>query len=160
MQSFLFGINMRKALQSVRQIRSALWYRKDNVLSSLVRREHFSTDISRGCLCKLSYNGGIIRHSQPYYMSSRAMFADVATATNGGIWSYEEFFLCTFCEYFNHMFLKLLAFDLVDSIIVETRGGPLVKYERRIAEGELLDGDACQVSSNTLVLKYNSVFCD
>nr|XP_016447573.1 PREDICTED: uncharacterized protein LOC107772592 [Nicotiana tabacum]XP_016447574.1 PREDICTED: uncharacterized protein LOC107772592 [Nicotiana tabacum] len=109
---------MRKALQSVRQIRSALWYRKDNVLSSLVRREHFSTDISRGCLCKLSYNGGIIRHSQPYYMSSRAMFADVATATNG----------------------------------VETRGGPLVKYERRIAEGELLDGDACQVSSNTLVL--------
>lgn len=25
------------------------------------------------------------------------------------------------------------------------RGGPLVEYERRIAAGELFDGDACQV---------------
>lgn len=39
------------------------------------------------------------------------------------------------------------GFVLVGSIVVETRGGPLVEYERRIAEGELLDGDACQVSN-------------
>lgn len=29
-------------------------------------------------------------------------------------------------------------------------GGPLVEYERRIAAGELLDGDACQVFLNLL----------
>ncbi|XP_015082993.1 AFG1-like ATPase isoform X1 [Solanum pennellii] len=104
---------MRKVLQSARQIKSALRYRKDNVINSLVKRQCFSTDISHGCICKLSYNGVITRHSQPYYMLSRAMFAGVATVSNG----------------------------------VETRGGPLVEYERRIAEGDLLDGDACQVGT-------------
>lgn len=100
-------INMRKGLQSVRQIKSALRYRKNNVINSFVRRQYFSTDISRGCLCELSYNGDITRHSQPYYMSSRAMFADVATVSNGGIWSYDEFFVlvCTFCVCFERKFL-------------------------------------------------------
>lgn len=31
----------------------------------------------------------------------------------------------------------------------EKRRGPLVEYERRIAAGELMDGDACQVTNNT-----------
>lgn len=97
---------MRKVLQSVRQIRSALQYRNDNVLNSLVRRQNFSTDIRRGCICKLSYNDGVTRHCQPYNMSFRAMFADVATIRNGGIWSYDEFFflVCTFCVYIDHKF--------------------------------------------------------
>lgn len=104
--------NMRKVLQSARQIKSALRYRKDNVINSLVKRQYFSTNISHGCICKLSYNGGITRHSQPYYMLSRAMFAGVATVSNGGIWSSDEFFVlvCTFCIYIDHKFLLFWLF--------------------------------------------------
>lgn len=39
--------------------------------------------------------------------------------------------------------------------MAELKGdGPLVEYERRIAAGELLDGDACQVSSLFLELSF------
>lgn len=34
---------------------------------------------------------------------------------------------------------------LTDLLAELNGGGPLLEYERRIAAGELLDGDACQV---------------
>ena len=34
---------------------------------------------------------------------------------------------------------------VIDSVKEENRAGPLVEYDRRIAEGELVDGDNCQV---------------
>jgi len=37
--------------------------------------------------------------------------------------------------------------EFVESVTVTNRSGPLVEYERRIAIGELVDGDSCQVMS-------------
>lgn len=38
-----------------------------------------------------------------------------------------------------------LLFYMTDLLAELNGGGPLLEYERRIAAGELLDGDACQV---------------
>lgn len=39
------------------------------------------------------------------------------------------------------------------------RGGPLVEYERKIAAGELVDGDACQVYQEFSSLCISNKFC-
>ena len=38
---------------------------------------------------------------------------------------------------------------VLSSIADVKKAGPLVEYERRIAAGELVDGDACQVRKTT-----------
>jgi hypothetical protein len=42
-------------------------------------------------------------------------------------------------------FLILFVLKFVVSVTETSGSGPLVEYERRIANGELVDGDSCQV---------------
>ncbi|KAK9106987.1 hypothetical protein Syun_022998 [Stephania yunnanensis] len=58
--------------------------------------------------------------SSYYLIMSRALFAPAANDSSGG---------------------------MVGSTIDEAGGGPFVEYERRIAAGELMDGDSCQVGT-------------
>lgn len=50
----------------------------------------------------------------------------------------------SFCFFIIISLLKFIVYDHVVEGGAE-RGGPLVEYERRIAAGELMDGDLCQV---------------
>lgn len=43
------------------------------------------------------------------------------------------------------LFFFSFVLDFVVSVTETNRGGPLVEYERRIASGELVEGDSCQV---------------
>ena len=45
------------------------------------------------------------------------------------------------------MFSSWLVIGSIGFIAELIQGGPLVEYERRIAAGELVDGDICQVGS-------------
>lgn len=47
------------------------------------------------------------------------------------------------CE--SKKFKFFMVFTLTNLMTELNGGGPLLEYERRVAAGELMDGDACQV---------------
>lgn len=74
----------------------------------------------------------------------RALSVDAAKASTGGLFFQDAndvmFFSCQCKEW-----IVSLLFSYTFSSADASRAGPLIEYERRIAEGELMDGDMCQV---------------
>ncbi|KAK6944303.1 ATPase, AFG1-like [Dillenia turbinata] len=108
---------MRIAIQSLRQFRSAFRHRGHIQLSNFVNRRTFSVDAKHGSIFRSVYNVDSSLFSHTSSVISRALSADAAKAATAGV--------------------------MIDA----RRAGPLVEYERRIAAGELVDGDTCQVGT-------------
>lgn len=73
--------------------------------------------------------------------SSRSVSTDAVKLTNEGF-PWFLFFFFGQMKGFKVLFLIWFVFEFVAEI---NRRGPLIEYERRIANGELVDGDSCQV---------------
>ncbi|XP_061347468.1 uncharacterized protein LOC133292981 isoform X1 [Gastrolobium bilobum] len=112
---------MKSAVRSLRQFRPVFWRQKCNLISGLVAETpcHFEK------YCHI--------HSSAYRVVDHA-------ETN---------------LFKNHSFttttraLSIANAKLVTRVTETNRAGPLVEYERRIANGELVDGDSCQVETLT-----------
>jgi len=140
---------MRNVIRSLRQLRPA-FQSQDCVLFSVnVAQEspcHF------GLSCQIHSSAYIVAdHAETNFVknhsfvtTTRALSTDAAKLTNKG-----SHFFCSRCAGFRRVrnLFSYVFFVLEFSVsVTETsKAGPLVEYERRIANGELVEGDACQV---------------
>ncbi|OVA13125.1 ATPase [Macleaya cordata] len=112
---------MRTIIRAVRHIRYISSLQERKILKSGLRRQRQESLLNsvQGSAYKLSSKDECDRFLYSY-MNSRALSTPAAKDTT---------------EVFS------------SSIMEGGRGGPLVEYERRIAAGELVDGDSCQVGT-------------
>ncbi|KAL2939843.1 FMN-dependent NADH-azoreductase 2 [Bienertia sinuspersici] len=68
-------------------------------------------------------------------------------------YSYEKAQLCRYAQPLSLISRSLSADAVRVPNIDGNKGGPLVEYERRVAAGELFDGDLCQVYDGVKILK-------
>ncbi|KAJ4709464.1 lactation elevated protein 1-like [Melia azedarach] len=115
---------MRRIVGSVCHFRSALRHRKYDYCSGFARRPKYVAAKIILCDYGVGNNAEIDRFLRPTFMVSRALSTDAAAnPTHAAATS-----------------IPAIGGDA-------NRAGPLVEYERRIAAGELLDGDVCQLGT-------------
>lgn len=149
---------MRTLVRAVRQFRPALRSRGNFVLEGSSDSRDFWFNMDHRSLYSLSCCIDRISQSRYSHMNNRAISTDVATFTNGG-WLCivsESIFLLEVGMCLSKQIIYILIY-LTDLMTEVNGGGPLLEYERRIAAGELLDGDECQVC--LLFLVINSLCC-
>ncbi|CAI9089663.1 OLC1v1024280C1 [Oldenlandia corymbosa var. corymbosa] len=115
---------MRATFRPFRHLRSANKYREYTISNGLSGRQHFGV-----------YG---IRKSSHFWINKNGGFAY-------SMLHYSDIWRCQRPSYVISSALHTDAAAVADGEIL--RGGPLVEYERRIANGELVDGDICQLGT-------------
>ncbi|CAJ1944901.1 unnamed protein product [Sphenostylis stenocarpa] len=113
---------MRNVLRSLRQLRPAL-QRQDSVLFSVNVAEESPCHFGKSCHIH-SLACRVVDHAETNFVKNH-LFVTTTRA------------------------LSTDAAKLTNRVTETSKAGPLVEYERRIASGELLEGDACQVDTLT-----------
>ncbi|KAJ7955702.1 lactation elevated protein 1 [Quillaja saponaria] len=136
---------MRSVARSLLQFRTAVQRQKCIYQFGSAKAKKYLIHTSSSSAYRMTNNAEII-FGYPTSMFSRALSIDAATLSNAGALS---FILHVFVsQYYVGANLNVLSvLDIVISITDLNRAGPLVEYERRIAMGELVDGDNCQVGT-------------
>ncbi|XP_073278565.1 uncharacterized protein [Primulina huaijiensis] len=84
------------------------------------------------------YNGSRIRQDLWFNLKHRCLYRPSSNA---------DICQCRHPSYTISRAMSVHAAKLSSGVAEQNRGGPLVEYERRIAAGELLDGDTCQLGT-------------
>ncbi|RVW88372.1 AFG1-like ATPase [Vitis vinifera] len=149
---------MRTFVLYVRQFRSAFQHRRYSFLSDLSRRQKVSVNWPTSGASKPLHNAGIARYLLPVSMVTRNLVTDSAKVANEDftvelffcIWGIEsniELKINSMLWYIKQTNCGIGAPKFHSKVKEVSRAGPLVEYDRRIAEGELVDGDNCQVGT-------------
>ncbi|RVW84703.1 AFG1-like ATPase [Vitis vinifera] len=159
---------MRTFVLYVRQFRSAFQHRRYSFLSDLSRRQKVSVNWQTSGASKPLHNAGIARYLLPVSMVTRIwslILQKIGYALEYDLWNLKSRFYCGIVflhlghrikyrteNQFNAWYIKqtncgIGAPKFHSKVKEVSRAGPLVEYDRRIAEGELVDGDNCQVGT-------------
>ncbi|KAM5554082.1 hypothetical protein ABKV19_026020 [Rosa sericea] len=135
---------MRAIARSIHQFRSAALRRQTcNYSTGFVRRRKLLTNSYSGLAHELPNNAKFDRFPHPAIFGSRALSVDAVQVANGG----NLLFLAALSFWWSIWCIVSSVLLVLGSMADANKGGPLVEYERRIAAGELVDGDACQVGT-------------
>ena len=137
---------MRTLIRAVRQFRPAFSRSRRNIIyDASSRSRDFWFRMDHRSMYSMSHSVNDFCQSKYTHMIHRATIStDVAAMTNGGCLSFLKY---PVTEIWN-MHGQAIDLNLIYllNLNAELNGrGPLLEYGRRIAAGELLDGDACQV---------------
>lgn len=114
---------MRTLARSIRRFHTVLRHQGENHAISLARRRYLVDQRSclrSSCTCEPIQNAWVYKYAYPLSTLTGSLSADAEQVSNG---------------------------EVIKGIPQVSKGGPLVEYARRIASGELLDGDLCQIET-------------